>query len=111
MLCSRSSHGNRYNRVYFRRKCSEPASAGLSGQCLEGYTQISLTYFDDGILSDENGVIIDEPEDIVGDALNHFGEYEEDSVFVRSDPKRCDYEILRDLRSYAEFRSTLPPKI
>ena len=60
---------------------------------------------------DENGVIIDEPKDIVGDALNHFGEYEEDSVFVRSDPKRCDYEILRDLRSYAEFRSTLPPKI
>lgn len=78
---------------------------------IEGYTQISLTYFDDGILSDENGVIIDEPEDIVGDALNHFGEYEKDSVFVRSDPKRCDYEILRDLRSYAEFRSTLPPKI
>lgn len=78
---------------------------------MDGYTQISLTYFDDGILSDENGVIIDEPEDIVGDALNHFGEYEEDSVFVRSDPKRCDYEILRDLRSYAEFRSTLPPKI
>lgn len=78
---------------------------------IEGYTQISLTYFDDGILSDENGVIIDEPEDIVGDALNHFGEYEGDSVFVRSDPKRCDYEILRDLRSYAEFRSTLPPKI
>lgn len=78
---------------------------------MEGYTQISLTYFDDGILSDENGVIIDEPKDIVGDALNHFGEYEEDSVFVRSDPKRCDYEILRDLRSYAEFRSTLPPKI
>lgn len=38
--------------------------------------------------------------------LNHFGEYEKDSVFVRSDPKRCDYEILRDLRSYAEFRST-----
>lgn len=78
---------------------------------MDGYTKISLTYFDDGILSDENGVIIDEPEDIVGDALNHFGEYEEDSVFVRSDPKRCDYEILRDLRSYAEFRSTLPPKI
>lgn len=79
---------------------------------MDGYTQISLTYFeDDDILSDENGVIIDDPEEIVGDALNHFGEYEEDSVFVRSDPKRCDYEILKDLRSYAEFRSTLPPKI
>jgi hypothetical protein len=79
---------------------------------MDGYTQISLTYFeDDDILSDENGVIIDDPEEIVGDALNHFGDYEEDSVFVRSDPKRCDYEILKDLRSYAEFRSTLPPKI
>lgn len=79
---------------------------------MDGYTQISLTYFeDDDILSDENGVIIDDPKEIVGDALNHFGDYEEDSVFVRSDPKRCDYEILKDLRSYAEFRSTLPPKI
>lgn len=79
---------------------------------MDGYTQISLTYFeDDDILSDENGVIIDDPEEIVGDALNHFGDYEEDSVFVRSDPKRCDYEILKNLRSYAEFRSTLPPKI
>lgn len=79
---------------------------------MDGYTKISLTYFEeDDILSDENGVIIDDPDEIVGDALNHFGEYEEDSVFVRSDPKRCDYEVLKDLRSYAEFRSTLPPKI
>lgn len=79
---------------------------------MDGYTQISLTYFeDDDILSDENGVVIDDPEEIVGDALNHFGDYEKDSVFVRSDPKRCDYEILKDLRSYSEFRSTLPPKI
>ena len=79
---------------------------------MDGYTQISLTYFeDDDILSDENGVVIDDPEEIVGDALNHFGDYEKDSIFVRSDPKRCDYEILKDLRSYSEFRSTLPPKI
>ena len=101
--------------IVFVPKDDEPGAYEIReveiGGEMEGYTQISLTYFDDGILSDENGVIIDEPEDIVGDALNHFGEYEEDSVFVRSDPKRCDYEILRDLRSYAEFRSTLPPKI
>lgn len=78
---------------------------------LDGYTLISLTYFNDGILADERGVIVDDPEEIIGDALQHFGEYEEDSVFVRSDPKRCDYEILIDLRSYEEFRTTLPPKI
>lgn len=79
---------------------------------MDGYTTVRLTYFEeDDILSDENGVVVDDPEEMVGDALNHFGEYEEDSVFVRSDPKRCDYEILKDLRSYAEFRGTLPPKI
>lgn len=77
---------------------------------LDGYTLISLYYFDDGILSDDKGIIIDDPEEIVGDALEHLDE-EDDAIYVRSDPKRCDYEILRDLRSYAEFRTTLPPKI
>lgn len=78
---------------------------------LDGYTLISLTYFADGVLSDEHGAIIDDPEEIVGDALNHFGEYEEDAVFVRNDAKRCDYEILRDERDYDEFRATLPNNI
>lgn len=73
------------------------------------YTQISLTYYADGILADENGEIVDNIEEIVGDALEHFGEYEDDSVFCRSDPKRCDYEILKDLRRYADVRKSFPP--
>ena len=77
---------------------------------IDGYTQISLTYFADNILADENGVIIDNTAEIVGDALDHFGEYEDDSVYCRSDPKRCDYEILRDLRKYADVRKTLLPR-
>ena len=47
----------------------------------------------------------------IGDALDHFGEYEEDAVFARNDAKRCDYEILKDERTYAEFRKTLPTNI
>lgn len=78
---------------------------------LDGYTPISLTFFADGVLSDEYGVVVDDVEGIIGDGLNHFGEYEEDSVFVRNDAKRCDYEILRDERKYEEFRKTLPPNI
>lgn len=78
---------------------------------LDGYTPISLTYFADGVLADEHGVIVDDVEEIVGDALNHFGEYEEDSVFVRNDAKRCDYEILKDEHTYEEFRKTLPRNI
>ncbi len=78
---------------------------------LDGYTPISLTYFADGVLADEYGVIVDNVEEIVGDGLNHFGEYEEDAVYVRNDAKRCDYEILKDERKYAEFRKTLPTNI
>jgi len=78
---------------------------------LEGYTPVSLTYFDDGILADEHGIIVDNAEEIIGDALDHFGEYEEDSVFARNDAKRCDYEILKDERTYEEFRKTLPSNI
>lgn len=78
---------------------------------LDGYTPISLTYFTDGVLADENGIIIDDVEEIVGDGLNHFGEYDDDAVYVRNDAKRCDYEILKDERKYAEFRKTLPKNV
>ena len=76
-----------------------------------GYEQVSLTYYADGILADERGNIVDDVEEIVGDALEHFGEYEDDSVFCRSDPKRCDYEILRDLRRFADVRKSYPPNL
>lgn len=78
---------------------------------IENYTKVSLTYFEeDGVLSDELGEVVDDEEEIVGDALDHFGDYEEDSVFVRSDAKRCDYEILKDLGSFSEFRKkNFPP--
>ena len=33
---------------------------------------------------------------VVGeDSLNHFGEFEEDSVYVRNENIECDYEILK----------------
>ena len=68
----------------------------------DDYEKISLTYYSkDEILTDENDEIVDDVDDIVGiEALNHFGEYEEDSVFVRNDRLKCDYEILLDLDSY-----------
>lgn len=67
-----------------------------------GYEKISMTYFSDGVLTDENNEPLDDVEEIIGDGLEHFGEYEADSVFVRNDAKKCDYEILRDLREFSE---------
>ncbi len=66
----------------------------------EEYEKISLTYYADGVLADDNDEVVDDVEDIIGDALNHFGEYEDDSVFVRCDERKCDYEILLDTRSF-----------
>ena len=79
---------------------------------IEEYAVASLFYFTDGVLADEYGEVVADVEEIIGDALSHFGEYEyeEDSVFVRSDARRCDYEILRDLREFSEFLKTLPPR-
>lgn len=67
------------------------------------YEKISLIYYADGILADEDNELVDDADDIVGeDSLNHFGEYEEDTVFVRNDRLKCDYEIMRDERSFSD---------
>lgn len=76
---------------------------------LYGYDKISLTYYSDGILADDNDEIVDDVDEIVGvDSLKHFGEYEDDSVFVRNDQKKCDYEILLDRREYSEVSNSKP---
>lgn len=73
---------------------------------IDEYEAISLTLYADGVLADDQGNIIDDVEETVGkDSLNHFGEYEDDSVFVRNDERRCDYEILADALTYDEAMS------
>lgn len=78
----------------------------------EGYEPITLIYYADGILADEDGDVIDDANEIVGlDSLSHFGEYEDDTVFVRNDILKCDYEILRDERNYSDIAKTMPKKL
>jgi len=79
---------------------------------LDDYEMISLTYYADQILADDNDVIVDDVEDIVGfDSLNSFGEYEDDSVFVRNDRLKCDYEILLDQREYLDVIRRKPHEV
>lgn len=71
---------------------------------IDDYNTVSLTYYADGIVTDEMDEPIDDVDDIIGEeSLDHFGEYEEDSVFVRNDALRTDYEILRDVRNYSDI--------
>lgn len=61
------------------------------------YPVVTLIYYADGVLTDDNDNIIEDIDDIVGEeSLNTFGEYEDDAVYVRNDRTKCIYEILRD---------------
>ncbi len=75
----------------------------------EDYDTISLTYYADQVLVDDGGDKIEDVDDVVGmESLTHFGEYEDDSVFVRNDRLKCDYEILMDERTYSEAQKERP---
>lgn len=70
------------------------------------YDTISFNYWADGVLTDEDDNVVDDYEDIIGGkALNSFGEYEEDSVYVRNDVLRVDYEILKDIRKFSDYKA------
>lgn len=79
---------------------------------LDNYKTFELTYYEDGILEDEDYSIVKNPEEILGpDALGSFGEYEDDSVFVRNERLRADFQILKDYRTYDEARSICPGRV
>jgi hypothetical protein len=70
---------------------------------IDDYEKLSFTYYD-GILMDDNDDIVYNIEEVVGfDALNRFGEYEDDSVFVRNERLKCDYEITLDQGKYSDI--------
>lgn len=79
------------------------------GACID-YDIITLTYYADNVLVDEDYSTIDEPNDVVGpDALTSFGDYDDDhSVYVCNDDLEVYYEIVRDPRTYEEILEALP---
>lgn len=74
---------------------------------VDGFDTKSWTYYADWVLTDELGNIISDPEKIIGDALSHFGEYEDDSVYVRNENMECDYEILKHEKSFTEINGVV----
>lgn len=79
---------------------------------LDDYHQVELTYYSDGILEDEDYHIVDDVEELIGrDSLTTFGEYEDDSVFVRNERLSTDFQILKDYRTYDQARSVGPARV
>lgn len=68
---------------------------------IDDYDLYSYTYYADKVLADENNEPIEDVDQRIGlESLNHFGEYGDDSVYVRNDKLRADYEILLDNEKY-----------
>lgn len=67
------------------------------------YETVTLTLYADGVLADDMDNVIEDPDFMVGDDIeSHFGEYEDDTVFVRNDDQQTDYEICRDERNFSD---------
>ncbi len=70
------------------------------------YSCINLTYYDEDMtLADSSDTVIENISEVIGDALDHFGDdpNDPDTVFVRNERYMTDYEINRDERSYTEM--------
>lgn len=79
---------------------------------LEDYEQIDLTFFSDQIVADDELEIVEDLDRVIGfESLNHFGEYSENTIFVRNDRLKCDYEVNTDERTYAEAVNSKPRRM
>ena len=84
-----------------------PISPDILGS--DGYDQITLFYTEDKVLLNEDDTKVTDIEDVIGlESLNHFGEYEEDVLYVRNERLRTDYEVLMDPRTYARVLEERP---
>lgn len=69
------------------------------------YYSVTILYYEDGTYVDDDGNIIHNPKDIFGSKISvpkSFGQYEDDSVYVRDDDKKVDYEVLLQKGSYSD---------
>ena len=59
------------------------------------YSKFTLKYYKDGTILDEQNDPLDDIEGTIGDDFaDHFGEYEEDMVYIRNDALKSDFEIM-----------------
>ena len=75
----------------------------------DDYDTAMLTYYADGVLEDEYWNVVDNIEDVIGKEFeDRFGEYANDTVFIRNEQLHTDYEVTYDRRTHAESQIYSP---
>lgn len=78
----------------------------------DDYEAVSLTYWADDYLTDEDENLIEDIDGMVGlDYADHFGEFEDDSVFIRNERLKTDFEILAVESNYMDTIKVTPVKV
>lgn len=69
------------------------------------YDLVTLVYYEDNVLAYwDNESLVDDIDGLVGKSFReHFGDYEDDVVFVRNHRNETDYEIVRDGDKYYDI--------
>lgn len=66
----------------------------------EAYDKETLIYYEeDGVLTDQYDHVLDVDMTIGKESLNHFGEEEEDILYVRNDKLMIDYDVVLEHRA------------
>ena len=67
------------------------------------FDKITLEYYEDDVLCNaiSEEIVTDIDRTIGRESLKHFGEYEEDVVYVRNDRTSTDYEVIYQHRPFA----------
>ena len=76
------------------------------------YTPMTLWYWTDGEVTNDDKKIVANVDELIGDVdevTSYFGEYENDpdTVYVRNDIQRIDYEILKEYRAFSDLNSDI----
>ena len=72
----------------------------------DDYDIVSLVCYADKVVEDDQGKIVQDINELFDEEfLDRFGEFDDDSVYVRNDELKIDYEILLDVRTYADANS------
>lgn len=75
----------------------DPDEAGMD----DAFTQYSLDYYQDGSLVDEQGNLIDNPLEIVGDFVDDLS-MENPNIYVRNDVTKTEYDVCYIPASYEQ---------
>jgi hypothetical protein len=74
------------------------------GEDCDDYETYEFRYYTDHVLADDADEVVHDVNGMFGfDPWDHFGEYEEDAVYIRNDARKREYEILYAQETYADM--------